>query len=62
MILNEKLIEKTSKLLGMKGYYTDIEESVADNVTIISRYHDLYKIEQAFRVSKYDLETRPIFF
>lgn len=61
MILNEKLIEKTTKLLGIKGYYTDIEESVADNATIIDRYHDLYKIEQAFRVSKNDLQTRPIF-
>ena len=59
--LNEQLIEKTTKLLGVKGYYTDIEESVADNKTIIERYHDLYKIEQAFRVSKNDLQTRPIF-
>lgn len=61
MALNEKLIEKTTKLLGVKGYYTDIEESVANNATIISRYHDLYKVEQAFRVSKNDLQTRPIF-
>jgi len=61
MELNEVLIEKNRELLGIKGYYTDIEESVADNATIISRYHDLYKIEQAFRVSKSDLETRPIF-
>lgn len=61
MVLNEKLIEKTTKLLGIKGYYTDIEETIADNATIISRYHDLYKIEQAFRVSKNDLKTRPIF-
>lgn len=61
MVLNEKLIEKTTKLLGIKGYYTDIEEKAADNTTIISRYHDLYKIEQAFRVSKNDLQTRPIF-
>lgn len=60
-VLNEALIKKTQKLLGVKGYYTDIEQSVADNATIISRYHDLYKIEQAFRVSKYDLQTRPIF-
>jgi transposase len=59
--LNEKLIEKTTKLLGIKGYYTDIEETIADNATIIGRYHDLYKIEQAFRVSKHDLQTRPIF-
>jgi transposase len=59
--INEKLIEKTTKLLGIKGYCTDIEETVANNETIISRYHDLYKIEQAFRVSKSDLQTRPIF-
>lgn len=61
MVLNENLIEKNKTLLGIKGYYTDIEESVANNATIISRYHDLYKIEQAFRVSKNDLQTRPIF-
>jgi transposase len=61
MELNEKLIAKNRQLLGVKGYYTDIDETVADNATIISRYHDLYKIEQAFRVAKSDLETRPIF-
>jgi len=59
--LNEELIEKTKKLLGIKGYYTNLEEQVADNKIIIARYHELYRIEQAFRVSKSDLETRPIF-
>lgn len=61
MALNENLIAKTKLLLGIKGYYTDLEENTADNKTIIERYHDLYKIEQAFRVSKNDLQTRPIF-
>jgi transposase len=59
--LNEVLIQKTQKLLGIKGYYTNIEASVVDNKTIIERYHELYKIEQAFRISKNDLQTRPIF-
>lgn len=59
--LNELLIKKTQKLLGIKGYYTDLEPSVADNKTIIERYHELYKIEQNFRISKNDLQTRPIF-
>lgn len=59
--LNEALIEKTQKLLGIKGYYTNLEESVVDNRTIIARYHELYKIEQNFRISKNDLQTRPIF-
>jgi transposase len=59
--LNENLIEKTKKLLGIKGYYTSIPESIVDNKTIIQRYHELYRIEQAFRISKSDLETRPVF-
>jgi len=59
--LNQSLIEKTTKLLGIKGYYTDLDEIIASNELIIGRYHELYKIEQAFRISKSDLQTRPIF-
>lgn len=59
--INEELVEKTKKLLGIKGYYTNLEASVADNKMIIERYHELYKIEQAFRISKSDLQTRPNF-
>lgn len=61
MILNEELIEKATMLLGIKGYITDVDENIASNELIISRYHDLYKVEQAFRVSKNDLQTRLIF-
>lgn len=59
--INKELVEKTKKLLGIKGYYTNLEASVADNKMIIERYHELYKVEQAFRISKSDLRTRPIF-
>lgn len=59
--LNQKLIDKTKKILGIKGYYTNLEQSIVSNNTIIERYHELYKIEQAFRISKSDLQTRPIF-
>lgn len=59
--LNEKLIKKTEKLLGIKGYYTDLKENSVASQTIIDRYHELYKIEKAFRISKHDLKTRPIF-
>lgn len=60
-MLNQKLIDKNKKLLGIKGYYTNLNEKSVDNKTIIDRYHELYKIEQAFRISKNDLQTRPIF-
>lgn len=59
--LNQELIERTKALLGVKGYYTDLGAQQADNQTIMARYHDLYKIEQAFRIAKSDLKTRPIF-
>lgn len=59
--LNEELIQKTTKLLGIKGYYTDLNEQDLPTNHVIERYHELYKVEQAFRVAKSDLETRPIF-
>jgi transposase len=59
--LNEALIEKNKKLLGLKGYYTNLEELIMSNQQIMERYHELYKVEQAFRIAKSDLQTRPIF-
>lgn len=58
VVLNEKLIKKTKKTLGIKGYYTNLPLTVADDKTIISRYHELYRIEKAFRISKHiELQT-----
>ena len=59
--LNKELIDKTNILLGIKGYYTNLDKKIISSELIIERYHQLYKIEQAFRISKHDLKTRPIF-
>lgn len=59
--LNEALHAKASSLLGIKGYYTNIPAERMNNGTIIARYRDLWHVEAAFRMSKSDLETRPIF-
>jgi transposase len=59
--LNEELILKSTKLLGVKGYYTDLCEEDLPTSKVIERYHELYRVEQAFRVAKSDLETRPVF-
>lgn len=61
IVLNQALIKKTQRLLGIKGYYTNLGENIASNHTIIERYRELYRVEQAFRISKHDLQTRPIF-
>ena len=58
--LNNGLIEKTKLVLGIKGYYTNLENEIDDN-TIICHYHNLWHIEQAFRIAKNDLKIRPIY-
>jgi transposase len=59
--LNTELINKAKTLLGIKGYYTNLDKKTISNELIIERYHELYKVEKAFRISKHDLKTRPIF-
>lgn len=56
--LNQELIDKHKKLLGLKGYYSDLN---LPNTEIINYYHNLYKVEHAWRIAKSDLETRPIY-
>jgi transposase len=56
--LNMDLITKAEKLEGIKGYITNTQLPEA---SIIERYHDLWRIEYAFRLTKSDLEARPVF-
>jgi transposase len=59
--LNVVLIEKRKLLLGIKGYCTDLSESQLSSQQAIERYHHLWRVEQSFRMSKFDLEARPIY-
>lgn len=56
--LNTAVIEKTKLLLGIKGYHTDLH---LPEKIIVDRYADLWQVERAFRISKNDLATRPIY-
>lgn len=57
--VNQELIDKNSKLLGIKGYFTNLTNST--DREIVDYYHNLFKIEHAFRIAKSDLEARPIY-
>lgn len=59
LVLNDVLIQKDELLDGIKGYYTNLED--VDESLVVSRYHDLWKIERAFRIAKSDLLARPIY-
>jgi transposase len=57
-LINTELINKAEKLEGVKGYITNTN---LDTQTVIDRYHDLWHSDNSFRITKSDLEARPIF-
>jgi len=60
-LFDEALKQKTELLLGIKGYCTNVPKSTLSDEQVVSHYNSLWHIEQAFRMSKSDLRTRPIF-
>ncbi len=59
--LNQALIDKAKTLVGIKGYITNLPLSEVSNQKVIAYYHQLWHVEQSFRMSKSDLKARPIF-
>src|SRR4029077_16134833 len=57
--VNRQLEAKTRVLAGWKGYTTNLTNVSAEFV--IDAYHQLWRIEKAFRMSKHDLRARPIY-
>lgn len=57
--VNRELETKSRALAGWKGYTTNLTSESAEFV--IGAYHQLWRIEKAFRMSKHDLQARPIY-
>jgi hypothetical protein len=57
--VNRQLEAKTRALAGWKGYTTNLVGQPPPFV--IDAYHRLWRIEKAFRMSKHDLQARPIY-
>jgi hypothetical protein len=63
--VNRALEEKARSLAGIKGYVTNLA-TCPDGTPItpdfvIGAYHRLFEIEKSFRMSKHDLQARPIY-
>uniref|UniRef100_UPI0038995AA8 IS1634 family transposase n=1 Tax=Mycolicibacterium sarraceniae TaxID=1534348 RepID=UPI0038995AA8 len=54
-------LQRARHLVGLKGYVTNIDTTLMPATEIISSYHDLWRVEQSFRMSKSDLAARPMF-
>jgi hypothetical protein len=63
--VNRELEAKARSLAGLKGYVTNLQ-ACPDGTPItadfvIAAYHRLFEIEKSFRMSKHDLQARPIY-
>jgi len=59
--LDEASLTRARALVGLKGYVTNIDAGLMPAGDIIASYHDLWHVEQSFRMSKSDLAARPLF-
>jgi len=59
--VDETSLARARRLVGLKGYVTNIPATTMPAVEVIASYHDLWAVEQSFRMSKTDLRARPIF-
>ncbi|MCI4013176.1 IS1634 family transposase [Brevibacterium sp. ZH18] len=60
-VFDESSYDKAVGLAGWKGYVTNIERRVMTAREVVGSYHDLWHVEQSFRMSKTALRARPIF-
>ena len=54
-------VERARQLAGLKGYVTNLPATTMDGAAVIAAYHDLWRVEQSFRMTKSDLRARPVF-
>jgi hypothetical protein len=59
--LDTASLARARRLVGLKGYVTNIHADLMQASEVIASYHDLWHVEQSFRMSKTDLRARPMF-
>ncbi|MGH8777266.1 MAG: IS1634 family transposase [Jiangellaceae bacterium] len=59
--LDEASLARARRLVGLKGYVTNLSADIMAAGEVIGSYHDLWHVEQSFRMSKTDLRARPMF-
>jgi hypothetical protein len=57
--VNRELEAKARALAGLKAYISNLPDPSPE--LVIGAYHQLWRIEQSFRMSKHDLRARPIY-
>ncbi len=60
-VVDEASLARAQRLVGLKGYVTNIPADLMPASEVIGSYHELWHVEASFRMSKTDLRARPIF-
>lgn len=60
-LLDEASLARARRLVGLKGYVTNIASEIMSAPEVIASYHDLWHVEASFRMAKSDLRARPMF-
>ena len=55
------LVERARQLAGLKGSLANLPTSTMNGAAVIGAYHDLWRVEQRFGMTKPHLRARPIF-
>ncbi|MBM6406041.1 IS1634 family transposase [Phycicoccus sp. CSK15P-2] len=61
LTLDTASLARARSLVGLKGYVSNIPATLMPADEVIGSYHDLWRVEQSFRMSKTDLRARPMF-
>jgi hypothetical protein len=59
--IDETSLQRARRLVGLKGYVTNIDAATMRAADVIASYQDLWQVEASFRMSKSDLAARPMF-
>jgi Transposase DDE domain len=58
---DEASLARAQSLVGLKGYVTNLPAAVMPATEVIAKYHELWHVERSLRMSKTDLDARPMF-
>ena len=59
--IDEEKIKEARLKAGIKGYVTNLDCKECDAKIVIDAYHNLFEVEKSFRMTKSDLQARPVF-
>lgn len=60
-IFDQTMFDRAHRIAGWKGYVTNLPATTMGAVEVVASYHQLWHVEQSFRMSKTDLQARPMF-